>query len=405
MAKLGFSRQFNGRFWAVLAAVAFGACGTGLSACGALSSPERQKTPSSLLLQAQAAYDAGNYSKAVELLESVIEKDPSNDNARVHLVFSYNGSVGITPTGLIKTLLSSSSTSGTSGSGSDVTKLTSKSGLPDSTVTELKKQSSTITTVAQLRKLFPAFATFQKSFLTLCPLFSTETISSLKTKAASAVDLLEVSNCGSGRPNADANVSIAAMSLSLAQFSSLYKAVLDPDGDGVINLQSDASKASTDLQNLSSSSKTATEKLATLNSATATLTNVASQLKGEVFKLAISQFSVIEAVVDGANLPSNVKDPLKKGVSGLTDALAKINGYLDAGKSTGAATGTGETAKTAAANANTQADTLLAGNPAEKPATCNKIYCFRTAYGLPTGGVGDMPSQCTVGSYSTTCSQ
>ncbi|NBW81615.1 hypothetical protein EBR21_07660 [bacterium] len=363
-----------------------------ITACGFLSNPDRKETPSRLMLDAQAAYDAGNYSKAIELLEKLVEKDPSNEEGRIRLTFAYNGSLGITPTEFIKTFTSSSSGTATSGV-SDISKLTGKSSLPDATVQKLKTSSSGITSVEQLRTQFKEFATFQKAFLALCPLFSTSTMAALKTKAASALDILEVSKCGNGRPSANANVSIAALSLALGQFSSLYKAILDADNDGKFDLEEQATAAKSSIDGLDTTKPAA---LDTLRSATNTLTYVGSQLQGEVFKLAISQFSIIDAVVAGTNLPTDIKAGISAGVSGVNTALEKINGYLDAGKSTGSTAQSGTATAQAAANAQAKAETLLNGKTeAEIDAFCKDAYCFKLTFGNSI-----TPSQCANRTYT-----
>lgn len=389
------SFEFKTRLWASAGCAALAAALFALSACGVLSSPERDETPSALMLRAQAAYDSGSYSEAVTLLEKAVDLDPANEEARVRLAFSYNGSLGITPLNMIKNLTSSStSTSGNS----DITKLTNGSGLPKARTDKIKENKSSLTNVAALRQLFPEFTTFQKAFLSLCPLFSSQTLTTLKQKVPTAEVLLEVSKCNSGVPTSNANVSIAALSLAIEQFSSLYKSILDTDGDGRIDVEKDAADASASLNNLTD--------INSLNQATRKLTLVASTLKGEVFKLSMAQFSIISAVIVGSSLPSSVKDPLQKAVSGIEDMVQKIDGYLDAGKATASSNSVGgQSAQQAAQKANTQADSLLATKTTkEKQDTCNQLYCFRTAYGLPTEA-SDMPSQCTGISYLTTCTQ
>lgn len=368
------------------------------TACGAMSNPARKDMPSRLMLEAQAEYDAGNYSKAVELLEKLVEKDPSNDEGLVRLTFAYSGSLGITPVEFVKNL--ATSTGSSSGSGSDITKLTGKSSLPDEKIQKLKTQSSTITTASQLRTLFPEFATFQKAFLTVCPLFSKSTIAALKTKASSALDILEVSKCGDGRDSANATISVAALFLALGQFSSLYKAVLDADGDGTIDIQKRATDAKASIDSLTTNDPaSASANLTTLRTATQTLTSVGQTLKGDVFKLAVAQFSIIDAVITGTNLPADVKTSISKGIDGLNTALATINSYMDAGKTTTTATQTGTATTDAATKAKEKAQVLLASVDAQKQeAYCKDIYCFNIVY-----NTGQTPSQCS--NFSFTAAQ
>lgn len=371
-----------------------------LSGCGALSSPERSETPSALILKAQEAYDLGKYSEAVTLLEKVVAVDPRNEDARVRLAFSYNGSVGITPLNMIKNLTATTTpSSGGASANSDVTKLTNGSGLSAARTKEIKDQRAALTSVAILREKFSEFATFQKAFLALCPLLSTQTLTTLKEKVPTAETLMEVSKCNSGVSTSNANVSIAALSLSVEVFSTLYKSVLDTDGDGQIDAVKDSADASASLNNVNN--------LQAFTDATKKLTNVATTLKGEVFKLAVAQFSVIDAVILGSNLPSSVKDPLSKAVAGVNDAITKIDSYLSAGKATTTSATGGKAAEDAALKANQQATTLLKDkSPEDKQKACNQVYCFRTAYGFPTSGPTDMPSDCTASlGYSTTCTQ
>ena len=378
------------------------------AACGVLSNPARDESPSRLLIEAQAEYDSGNYSKAANLLEQLLAKDPSNDEARVRLTFAYSGDLGITPLEFVKNLAggSGSSSSGSSGS-SEIGKLTGKSALPDATITELQKKSGSITSVSQLRTLFPQFATFQKAFLTICPLFSKSTIADLKVKAESALEILEISKCGDGRDSANANISIAGLFLALGQFSSLYKAVLDANGDGTIDLQKQATDAKAKIDSLNTAGGADVNAgLQTLSAATTALTTVGQTLQGEVFKLAISQAYIISAVVQGTNLPTDIKREIDKGVEGLNSALSTINSYLDAGKSAGTATQTGAATTQAATKAKAKADTLLGqlGNTPEDQAKldsyCKDIYCFNLIY-----NTGQVPDKCTTINQSRTPAQ
>lgn len=398
------SFEFKTRLWASAGCAALAAALFALSACGVLSSPERDETPSALMLRAQAAYDSGKYSEAVSLLQDVVKKDPSNEEARIRLAFSYNGSIGVTPLNLLKTLASSSSAPSSGGTGnSDITKLTSGAGLSKTRTEEIKNKRNSLTSVDILREQFEEFQTFQDAFLTLCPLFSKTTLDTLRVKSASAVTLMKLDQCRDGVVSSNVNVSIAALILAIDQFSTLYKSILDSDGDGQIDAEKDSKDASDSISGLSAGTGTTDESLSKLNIATQKLTGVATTLKGEVFKLAIAQFSVISAVVDGSNLPSTIAVPLKKAVDGLDAAVAQINKYLDAGKATSTSTG-GAAAQDAAAKANEKAQTLLAGQDATKTnETCTSIYCLRTAYGLSVSNPGDLPNQCTAAPY--TCTQ
>jgi hypothetical protein len=362
-----------------------------VAACGVLSNPARKETPSRLMLEAQAEYDAGNYTKSANLLEQLLSKDPSNDEARVRLTFAYSGDLGITPLEFVKNFAGSSSSGSSSGS-SDIGKLTGKSALPEATLTKLKQQSSSILTAAQLRALFPEFATFQKAFLTICPLFAKSTISDLKRDAASALEILEISKCGDGRDSANANVSIAGLFLALGQFSSLYKTILDANDDGTIDLQKQATDAKAKIDGLSNTGANAATALDTLSAATTALTTVGQTLQGEVFKLAISQAYIIAAVVKGTNLPADVKSGIDQGVEGLNSALKTINSYLDAGKSAGANTQTGTATTQAAAQAKTKADTYLSGLAETDPQLekyCKDVYCFNLVY-----NTNQVPDRC-----------
>lgn len=369
-----------------------------VAACGVLSNPARKETPSRLMLEAQAEYDSGNYTKAANLLEQLLSKDPSNDEARVRLTFAYSGDLGITPLEFVKNFAGSSS--GSSSGSSDIGKLTGKSALPEATLTKLKEKSSSILTAAQLRALFPEFATFQKAFLTICPLFAKSTITDLKRDAASALEILEISKCGDGRDSANANVSIAGLFLALGQFSSLYKTILDANGDGTIDLQKDATDAKAKIDGLSNTGANAATALTTLSAATTALTAVGQTLQGEVFKLAISQAYIIAAVVKGTNLPSDVKSGIDQGVEGLNSALKTINSYLDAGKSAGANTQTGTATTQAAAQAKTKADTYLSGLAETDPQLeqyCKDIYCFNLVY-----NTNQVPDRCVTRNASRT---
>ncbi|MEN9529875.1 MAG: hypothetical protein RI932_1748 [Pseudomonadota bacterium] len=393
--------EIKTRIWASVSCAALAATLFALSACGALSSKEREETPSALMLKAQTAYDSGKYADAIAYLNKVVEKDPSNQDARVRLAFSLNASIGVTPLNLLKSLTTSNT--GGAGTNNDLGKLTSGAGLSKSKTEQIKQKRAVLTDINKLRELVPEFQTFQNAFLTLCPLLSQQTLADLRAKSPSAVTLMQVDKCNEGLPVSNANVSIAALILAIDQFATLYNSVLDTNGDGVIDVQKDAQDASSKLSSINPAEGAAA--LASLNNATQTLTTVSATLKGDVFKLATAQFSIISSVIRGSNLPSNIADPLNKAVTALEGSLNTINGYLDAGKTTGSSTSSGQSAVTAANNANTKADAILASkSPAEKQDTCKNVYCLRDAYGLPKGDA-DMPTQCSGVTYSKTCTQ
>jgi hypothetical protein len=353
------------------------------------------------MLKAQEAYDSGKYDEAITHLNKVVEKDPSNQEARVRLAFALNASVGVTPIKLLKSL--TASTPGGTGANSDLSKLTSGAGLSKTRTEQIKQNKAVLTDINSLRELVPEFKTFQNAFLTLCPLLSRQTLADLRTRSPSAVTLMEIDKCKEGVEESNDNVNIAALILAVDQFATLYNSVLDTNGDGVIDVQKDAQDASSKLSTLNTGGGAAA--LSTLNNATQTLTLVAATLKGDVFKLATAQFSIISSVIRGSDLPSSIATPLDKAVTALEKSLNEINGYLDAGKTTGSSTTSGQSAVTAAKDANTKADQILQGQPAsEKPETCKNVYCLREAYGLPRGDT-EMPSQCTGVNYSKTCTQ
>lgn len=393
--------EIKTRIWASISCAALAATLFALSACGALSSKEREETPSALMLKAQTAYDSGKYEDAIVYLNKVVAKDPSNQEARVRLAFSLNASIGVSPLNLLKSLTGSGT--GSSGTNGDLGKITSGAGLSKAKTEKIKSERAVLTDVSKLRSKFSEFRVFQEAFLTLCPLFSTQTLNDLKERSPSAVTLMEIDKCNNGVPVSDANVSIAALTLAIDQFATLYNSVLDTNGDGVIDVQKDAQDASSKLSSINPAEGAAA--LASLNNATQTLTTVSATLKGDVFKLATAQFSIISSVIRGSNLPANIADPLNKAVTALESSLNTINGYLDAGKTTGSSTSSGQSAVTAANNANTKADAILATkSPAEKQETCKNVYCLRDAYGLPKGDA-DMPTQCSGVTYSKTCTQ
>ena len=400
--KMGRSSiEIKTRLWASVSCAVLAATLFGLSACGALSSKERDETPSVLMLKAQEAYDSGKYDEAITHLNKVVEKDPSNQEARVRLAFALNASVGVTPIKLLKSL--TASTPGGTGANSDLSKLTSGAGLSKTRTEQIKQNKAVLTDINSLRELVPEFKTFQNAFLTLCPLLSRQTLADLRTRSPSAVTLMEIDKCKEGVEESNDNVNIAALILAVDQFATLYNSVLDTNGDGVIDVQKDAQDASSKLSTLNTGGGAAA--LSTLNNATQTLTLVAATLKGDVFKLATAQFSIISSVIRGSDLPSSIATPLDKAVTALEKSLNEINGYLDAGKTTGSSTTSGQSAVTAAKDANTKADQILQGQPAsEKPETCKNVYCLREAYGLPRGD-SEMPSQCTGVNYSKTCTQ
>ncbi|MBM3382349.1 MAG: hypothetical protein FJY29_07900 [Betaproteobacteria bacterium] len=396
--------EIKTRIWASVSCAVVAGTLFALSACGALSSKERDETPSALMLKAQAAYDTGKYSEAIEHLNKVVAKDTSNQEARVRLAFALNASIGVTPLNLLKSL-TAGNTSGGGSTNSDLNKLTSGAGLSKTKTEDIKRQRAALTDINKLRQLFPDFQVFQDAFLTLCTLLSQQTLSDLRAKSPSAVDLMQVDKCNEGVAVSNANVSIAALTLAIDQFATLYNSVLDSNGDGQIDVQKDAQDASDKLSTLNAGAGGSAAALATLNNATQTLTTVSATLKGDVFKLATAQFSIISSVIRGSNLPTSIATPLEKAVSALESSLSKINEYLDSGKTTGSVTTSGQAAATAANNANIKADQLLQGKTAaEKQDTCKNVYCLRSGYGLPNGEA-DMPIECRSVTYSKTCTQ
>jgi tetratricopeptide (TPR) repeat protein len=396
MASNRLSFEIKTRVFASLACATLALTMFALSSCGVLSAPDRDETPSALALRAQYAYDKGDFSEAVELLEKLKKIDPSNTDARIKLAFSYMGAAGISHIDTIKKFATLGS------SGGDVSTIINNAGLSAAQVAEIKSADKKVTllTAEELRGKSAGLTTLHNAFLSLCELFSENTISTLKESAKSASSIIEIEKCGSGINRADGSVSIAALFLAINQFASLGQILdLDADGDGKIDIETSTSKASNDVTNA--------PDLNTLTRSLKALTDAADFLSSDAFKWAFSQFKVIDAVVVGSNLPDEVKNSITKITTSLNESIDKINGYVDQGASAGASAG--EKAKETATKANQKADALLSGkSDDEKKKACQDVYCMRKSFSLPTTEA-DMPSECGGAIYASlsedTCSQ
>ncbi|MEY2987131.1 MAG: hypothetical protein RJB13_652, partial [Pseudomonadota bacterium] len=381
MSSNRFTFEIKTRVFTSLACATLAVMMLALSSCGVLSAPERDETPSALALRAQYAYDKGNFSEAVELLEKLKKLDPSNVDARIKLAFSYMANAGISHVNTIKKF------AGIQNSGANLSALLSNAGLSADQVAEIKsgEKKVTLLTADELRTKSSGLSTLHNAFLSLCELFSESTISTLKESAKSAFSILELEKCGTGINRDDGNVSIAALFLAINQFAS-FGLILDFDAnnDGKMDIEEATSKASSDISGAND--------INTLTNSLQVLTEAADFLSSDAFKWAFSQFKVIDAVVSGSNLPGEVKDSITRITSSLNESIDKINGYVDQGAAAGASAGS--KAQETAAKANQKADTLLDGKTAEeKTNSCQKLYCMRKSFNLPAGE-SDMPTQC-----------
>jgi len=354
------------------------------------------------MLKAQAAYDTGKYSEAIEHLNKVVAKDTSNQEARVRLAFALKGSIGVLPLNVIKSLVAKPASGGT-GTNTDLSKLTSGAGLSRARVLEIRGLGLGLADINTLRTRVSEFQTLQNAFLTLCPFLSKQTLTSLRESSPSALTLLQVDKCNDGLSFANDNVTIATLILSIDVLATLLNTFFDLNGDFVPDALADSKDASSKLSSLNSSG--GQEALNALNAATQTLARSTATIKSDAFKLFRAQIKILVSLTAGSNFPSDIKAALEKGVRELDTQLDQTDKYIDAGKATSnsAAKG-GDAAEKAAKDANEKAQTLLAAQDATKTAeTCKNIYCFRTSYGLSVSNPGDLPTQCTAAPY--TCSQ
>lgn len=394
MASNRFSFEIKTRIFASLACATLALTMFALSSCGVLSAPERDETPSALSLRAQYAYDQGNFAEAVELLEKIKEIDPSNVDARIKLAFSYMGAVGVSHVDTIKKFASLDN------SNANLTAILTSAGLSADQVAEVKAGETKVTLLGaeSIRAKSLGLTALHNAFLNLCELFSEDTIATLKESAKSATLILELEKCGSGITRVDGNVAIAALFLAINQFSSFGQILdLDSNNDGKIDVEASTSKASTDITNAAD--------LAALTTALDTLTDAANLLSSDAFKLAFAQFKIIDAVIPGSSLPSDVKKSITEIITSLDESIDKINGYVDQGAAASASAGA--KAKETAQKANQKADDLLNGKSnSEKLESCQKLLCMRKSFNLGTEE-SDMPTNCKAyyADLDKTCSQ
>jgi hypothetical protein len=379
-----------------------------LSACGVLSSPERDETPSALMLRAQAAYDSGNYSEASSLFNRVVEKDPSNLAARARLSYAYLGSAGVSIIGIVKSKIPSSSGGNSSSGGSDnLNKLTENSGLPAQRISKLKSESANISTVEQLRDAISEFKTFQKAFESLCPAFPSSTLTKLNELSPAIKSVLNLERCGPGLATMNSDVTVAAIFLTLAQVSTLQPVFLATQADGkTFEIESKAKESSDKISTLSSSSSGATDlaNLQTLNQSLDALRKVVSTLEGPIVKYTSAQISILSAVVNGSNLPSTVKTSIFDLENSLNSALSAVNKYSSSAQS--GASGAGGASQDKVKESLTSAKSKAAEyfktvtNQDEKEKTCKNIYCVALNQPDPASF---LPAECQFKSY--TCTQ
>ncbi|MFZ9521433.1 MAG: hypothetical protein ACO3A4_13245 [Silvanigrellaceae bacterium] len=380
-----------------------------ITACGFLSSPDRKETPSRLTIEAQAAYDAGDYSKAVELLEKLVEKDPSNINGRVRLAYSYLGKSNISVFDVIK----SKSTSGST-SGSNITALTSGAGLSKekSDAIKAKESQNLLTNINSLRSSFDEFAALQKAFETICPLFPVETINKLKAQTAAIKEALNVAACKDGISTSNSDVLLAGMMTALIQVATLFPIFVPTEADGKTpKAQTQAQSYQTEISSLGSATDAtqAASNLTRLNAALTGLNNLVSSVTSPtgIVNYTLAQARVISAVIVGLNLPAETKASLSSIDSTLDAALDGLGKFVNVGQTAaGSGTGGASAAKTqqALSDAKTKATDYfnkIGDNPEQKQTTCKNMYCAGLASGTPNPE-SYLPAECAPPPYNCT---
>lgn len=382
-----------------------------VASCGVLSSPERSETPSALILKAQAAYDAGDYSSAVSLLEPLVQKDPGNVAARTRLAYSHMGTAGVSILNMIKSKIPSDSGSSTTSS-DNINSLTQNSGLPAERIETLKSKSAQITTIESLREQFTEFQTFQKAFEVLCPVLPSTTLIKLNDLNSKMKEVLNISSCGSGTSDVNSDIIFATLFLTLAQVSTLQPVFLGTETDGkTFSIEAQAKQASDKITTLSSAQSndpsTALTNLQELNRSLTTLNTVVNTLEGEVVKFSSAQITILSAVVGGSNLPDEVKTSITKLETSLNTALNAVNKYSNKSQSAASSSGTAagdNKVKTSLTNAKSTAEKYFqtVTSEEEKLKTCKNIYCAASSSGQAEPS-SFLPSGCQAQSYA--CSQ
>ena len=436
-----------------------------LNSCGNawMSSQKRKNSPSALMLSGQWAYDKGDFENAVNFFQQVVDSDTANANARIRLAYAINAHSGLNPLDLIAKLANLNKAPAASATpkaaledanlffqepdiflddpkpasgASSVTAFAEVIGLSkvEKDALYLKK----LKTIDQLRAASPRYALLHRSWKAICQLIPKSALDSVVGKDKILQKNLEIENCKGGLPATSkerTSALFAAAIGSMAQAAGLYQIALDYDGDGQIDLVTQAQSITTDLTALNAKAKelgskgTQTidditalgETMSQLNTKMAELTSLSATLKGELINLTLAHFGFVALLTAGMGMPESMTKSITGTLSKFNEAKDKLNGFLSAGSP--AAGGAGGTDKgtqsqqiaqnaakaseavdtlilkqTASINANTdltpeQKTEKLAVLEKNKQQSCSNFENLKVAYNLPANTAP--PTQCT----------
>ena len=429
-----------------------------LNSCGNawMSSQMRKNSPSALMQSGQWAYDKGDFEAAVNFFQQVVDSDTANANARIRLAYAINAHSGLNPIDLIAKLASLNKTPAAATLNSDlvVANLFLEDPKPASGTSSVTAFAEVIglskvekdalylqklKTIDQLRAASPRYALLHRSWKAICQLIPKPSLESVLAADKTLQKNLEIENCKGGLPTSakvHTSALFAAAIGSMAQAAGLYQIVLDYDGDGQIDLVTQAQSITTDLTALNAKAKELGSKstqtidditalgdtMSQLNTKMAELTSLSATLKGELINLTLAHFGFVAVLTAGMGMPESITKSITGTLSKFNEAKEKLNGFLSAGSPT--AGGSGGTDKgtqsqqiaqnvakaseavdtlilkqTASINANTdltpeQKTEKLAVLEKNKQQSCSNFENLKVAYNLPANTAP--PTQCAV---------
>lgn len=345
-----------------VAVAATSGCGNGW-----LTSSEREKSPSALMLKAQLLYDKGKFAEAAAAYQEIIDQNPQNERARVRLAYALNGEAGLGPLALLTKLskiqstptpkASGASAATTSTSKNSLTQLTSAAGLTAAEIAAVAKAnpktfqdllnaetkfaslaSSDPTTFAQLSTAAARFRKLQASWKAICQLVPKSILDAVVNSAARK-KALELESCLGGLNAAYQKPAIlfsAAIS-TLAQGAALYQVKLDTNNDGTVDAIKTADTLTKEISALNTASSSATDpteikkSIDTLNTKIAALNTIGETLTHELVDLALAQFEIMSLLMTAIEdvVPENVGKSLINGVKKFEESKTKITGYVN----------------------------------------------------------------------------
>lgn len=392
-----------------LAALASHGCGNAW-----ITSKERENSPSALMTKAQFAYDKGDFEKAAEYFGKVVDKDPTNEKARIRLAYAINGRAGLSPFDLVTKLTNLKSPTASSGasatmggstgssSTSSITQFTNLVGLDAADKTAIANAlKSKPKTIGTLRSVSPRFALLHESWLAACQLVPKDALDLVIASNTTLRSAFEVTSCKGGLTDparVKSSALFAVVMMALAQGSGLYQTVLDANGDGKVDLEVQATQIQQEVTALSNQSGGSAEQIGArmqaINEKLALLGALGKEVTGELVTVALAHFEFVAKLSAKIIFPDDVNKKMTDAITKFNETRDKLNQFTKTGASQSSSTNkVQDAAKKASASLDKMYDERKAAagsDPAKVESlnqdmtkACTNFDALKAQFGLP----------------------